>query len=174
MFPISKAEVDRVVNRQMGRVRMLANSKIALLPLALQDKDFKVGTWITDSFVLIFVSDVGRMSRFNKRVRDGRAPFPGLLTTNADMPCGIRLDDSRFISITHCAFKNTICFGLGKGASAVLERISFEFTGIEGADKFQEVPLAYLVSTGSGISTITVPQELENLIVFSFSSHRVY
>lgn len=174
MLPISKAEVDRVVNRQMGQVRMLASSKRALLPLALQDKNFKVGTWITESFVLIFVSDVGQVFRFNKRVREGRPPFPGLITTSADVPSGIRLENSRFISVSHCKFKNTVCFGLGPGASAVLEQISFEFTGVLGADKSQEVPLAYVVSIGSGISTINVPQELESLIVFSFSSPRVY
>jgi hypothetical protein len=122
---------------------------------------------------LVFV-DEAEMARVEDYKNRGLTPFPGLVlaTDDRSIPCAFRIDSSKNGVFTKCAVKNQISFSVGKDSTFMVSDHTQSLEKTEAGDLSYNVPLAYIVSYGSEITTNNVCEYLEDLITYSIKAWR--
>ena len=99
-------------------------------------------------------------------------PFPGLITTDNNIPAAIRLENSRNNIFSRCKVINNISFSIGPDCTVVILDHSQVLKGTDIGDIEYTVSLSYIVSFGNEITYENVYEYLEDLIVYSIKQWR--
>jgi hypothetical protein len=110
-------------------------------------------------------------NRFKEYISRQLDPFVGLITTRSER-AEFRAERVRYATVRSCTVTNSFGFSLGPDSAILLED---HHQIIETADigtVSYTVPLAYIISYGDSIDSMTVYQCLEGLLAYSTSMWR--
>jgi len=122
-------------------------------------------------FSLFFVTEE-EIKRINSFQEKRLNPFPGLVTTDSNLPSAFAFSGSRFGSIIGSTVKNSNSFFAGPDTSFFVADHSQSLNTIEEGEVTYKILLAYFLSFGVEVTPDNVYQNLEELIVYSIKVWR--
>jgi hypothetical protein len=117
-------------------------------------------------FGLCFLNpgDIDRVKEFQSK---GWDPFPGLFSTDVNVPAAFRLERSRMTWVESYTVKNSAAFSIGPDTTFIVINHTQELEIPEIGHVSYKLPLAYFISFGTAIAPEGAYQALDELVAYS-------
>lgn len=170
IVPVDK---DRLRNLVTKRLLQAPNEVKELLPPVLSKSETELRIFLFDTYLILEFADATEQQRLETLEKLGYPLFPDLVKPkNVEAGAAFRFVKSQNIFIKSCTVKDMFTFSLGEDCTIILQDHT-QSKQLERLGRFEYViDLAYIVSFGDEINSVTIYDFVEDLIAYSLKQWR--
>jgi len=172
-MPIKDTDIDQERIKSIIQSRLSKTSKEVKegFPEVLKRDPVYWATICEPEYLMIVFLTSDDQKRLDRAMSLSQNPFVGLITTSVG-PAAFRVEKAKYMTISGCQVTNSFTFSLGRDSTVILENHQQSVETKDMGPVSYTVPLAYILSYGDDINSVTVYDYLDGLIAFSESNWR--